>query len=460
MPISDPEEHHPSYYEARDGLMTRICTPGGFLTSAQALLLAQVADEFAGGKLSITSRANVLVRALHAPLPGNVVELLRDADLISARPEVDHLRNIMASPTAGLDPGAVLDTGPLVSALDAYLMAHPELGVLPMKFSIGLDGGERASIAGQPNDVLFRAYRRDGAPAFRVLTRMGHDADVQVDLGIALRPAQVVPLVAAIAARYVEALPRDGSQPHLHHLLDGVTAGNFRETLAARVPDLDVAPAPDLPVTAPPPPIGIYPQASLVGSGSQMYLGTAPFIGALGSIQFRDLAGLARRYGSDTLRLSPWRNVILPDVVPSNVDALQAALEASGLLTRPESVGAAIVACAGRVGCSEGLVDTMRDARALNARLAGRMLRDRARSDQPPSVHFAGCEKCCAQRRPAGVTFLGRPGDTETYDVYVSTGPTGGTARLGQLMLAGVPAGAIIDVGERIVADGVYSLDR
>lgn len=446
----------PGYHQARDGLLTRIPTPGGLLTSAQARVLADVAEAHAGGALTITSRANVQLRGIAAPFPVEVVRRLQRAGLVSVEPAINHLRNFMASPAAGLDSDAIVDTIPLVRGLDAYLQAHVELAVLPMKFSIGLDGGERASIAAQPNDALFRAYRDEaGVPRFRALVRMGSGEYAQVDLGVALRTEQVVPFAAAIAAVYLDAMPGDGSRPHLHHLLADIEADAFRALLTARVPAVEVAPAPAFAVAARLPPIGVHAQAAPTDADDIVYVGLAPLLGAVTSAQLRGIAELADHYGSGALRLSPWRNVLLPDVHVRDVDALQAILDGLGLPSRPEAVVTGLVACAGSAGCTAGLAETVRDARALSARIVGTPGLDTAEFD----IHFAGCAKCCAHRQPAAITLVGCAGDVEAYDVFVidAVAAGEGDARLGRLVRHGVPAGAIVDTVERMLVDRARS---
>ena len=44
------------------------------------------------------------------------------------------------------------------------------------------------------------------------------------------------------------------------------------------------------------------------------YLGVVAPLGRLAIQQFRELADLAQEYGRGTLRLTPWQNVLIPDV--------------------------------------------------------------------------------------------------------------------------------------------------
>jgi ferredoxin-nitrite reductase len=318
----------------------------------------------------------------------------------------------MASPTAGLDPDAVVDTRPLVTALDRHMATHPELAPLPAKFSLGLDGGERASIAPLPNDVLFRAYRDDlRVVRFRIEVRVGAGEGERTDLGLALGMDEVVAVAAAVAEAYLELLPADGSKPRLRQLLAECSPEALRMMVLGRLPGLLIAGQP-LPATGPSrvgAPIGVHAQAG----ERRTYVGLAPLVAGLSSAQLRTLGEASERYGSGTLRLSPWRNVLMPDVAAEHVEPLQAALESAGLPCRAPSLASGIVTCAGSAGCGSGLADTVRDALALGARLGSL-----TSALDPVSIHLSGCEKRCARRRPADVTLLARPGEGERYDLF------------------------------------------
>lgn len=435
--------------QSGDGVLSRIRTPGGLVTAEQCVLVARIADRFAGGTVTVTNRANFQLRALADRLPDDVLGDLQQAGLASAEPAVDHLRNVMASPTAGLDADAILDTRPLVRALDAYIVGHPYLAALPAKFSVGLDGGERASIGHLPNDVLFQAFRTDGGSArFRVLLRGGVDDVGWVDLGATLAPDAVVLAAAAIADAYLALLPSDGAKPRLRALVVERGIGVFQNGVAgdrppgagteAVAPRWTKSPAPGAP-------IGVHaqgwsPDARRLPDDWLTYVGIAPPVaGRLTSEQLRALAHAAERFGSGGLRLSPWRNVLIPDVPRDAVESLQSALESAGLSCRAPSLASGIVACAGRAGCASGTVDTVRDALALSARLSGL-----AATGRSLEVHFSGCAKKCAQRRPTDLTLLGLPGTDERYAVYV------GDRLLADALL---PADALAVV-ERVALDG------
>src|SRR5262249_6506946 len=80
-------------------------------------------------------------------------------------------------------------------------------------------------------------------------------------------------------------------------------------------------------------------------------LGVVVPLGRLAAHQLRELAHVAQVYGSGTLRLTPWQNILIPDVPDYHVPALQQAiaeLELPAAVTHPWS---ALVAYAGSTGC-------------------------------------------------------------------------------------------------------------
>src|SRR5262245_38332724 len=142
---------------AQDGIISRIRTPSGMLTSQQSCVVAHFADQYGDGYIQITNRANLQIRAVRTVPPPTMLTTFQAAGLAASRVSVDHLRNIMASPTAGIDPQALIDTRALITALDDAIAQHAEFAGLPAKFSVGIDGGEVVSIRNRPNDIWLMA---------------------------------------------------------------------------------------------------------------------------------------------------------------------------------------------------------------------------------------------------------------------------------------------------------------
>ncbi|WP_226344883.1 hypothetical protein [Agilicoccus flavus] len=140
-------------HEAADGPLARLRIPGGLLTAAQAGALADVADELGDGRVRLTARGNVELRAIRDATA--LTDALSDAGLLPSV-ERDRVRNVVATPLAGLDGRGHADATSwiaLVGALDAALVGEHGPAGLSGRFLFGLDDG-RGDVAALRPDVL------------------------------------------------------------------------------------------------------------------------------------------------------------------------------------------------------------------------------------------------------------------------------------------------------------------
>jgi ferredoxin-nitrite reductase len=191
--------------------------PGGILNVAQCRAIADLVDRYSTGYLQVTNRANLQIRNLNSAISAEVWQNLQELGLASRCVEIDPIRNIMTSPTAGIDRQQLLDTRPLVKAWDDYLQSHPELSELSAKFSVGFDGGESVAIGTLRNDILLAAERR--STDLDIVFRLHLNGDT----GIVIQESQCISVLAALTSVYLEYTknqPRiEGKKPRLRHLL-------------------------------------------------------------------------------------------------------------------------------------------------------------------------------------------------------------------------------------------------
>ncbi|WP_169944417.1 nitrite reductase [Microbispora sp. H11081] len=131
-------------WPAADGLLVRLRLPGGRVSAKSLHALAEVAERYGDGRVHVTTRANLQVRAMPAVpgaerLPDEVLTALEATGLLPSRAH-DLSRNVMASPQTGLAGGRA-DLRPVVDALDTALCGDPGLGRLPGRFLFVLDDG-------------------------------------------------------------------------------------------------------------------------------------------------------------------------------------------------------------------------------------------------------------------------------------------------------------------------------
>ena len=231
---------------ARDGILSRIRIPGGILSSQQFRVIADLADELGTGYTNITNRANLQIRAIRTEIPANFLRVLQDIGIASAVPEVDHLRNIMGSPTSGIDLYELIDTRPLISKLDHYITSHPELAPLSPKFSVAFDGGGSVSIGDRSNDIALTAVMVDNNVYFRLKLNLGTSLfEPFIDTDILLKPEECVEVVAALAQVYLQHLTletgntiphRKSRQPRLWEILNNLGIERFIQEVERHLP--------------------------------------------------------------------------------------------------------------------------------------------------------------------------------------------------------------------------------
>lgn len=424
---------------ALDGDICRIRTPGGIVTSKQFQAIANVAQTLGDGYAQITNRANCQIRGIHREPLFEVITELQQLGLASGIPEVDHLRNIMGSPTAGIDRQQLIDTRPFITQLDEYISSHAALAGLPHKFSIGVDGGEGVSILSHNNEIIFRAVLWEGEVYFRVglsLVKQQPPLDVKV----LLRPEECYPMAIALIQAYGEYSTQEGGKKRrLRQIIEewGMEAYLARVDYIFHHPE-DPLQSPfkeggaytqKAPLSQRGSPWGVYPQKNSDFS----YVGLAVPLGRLKAQHLKDLAGLAEVYGSGVLRLTPWQNLLISDIPNQKIPEFLREVETLGWQYSSKHLNSTVIACAGSKGCGSSVTDTQTDALALIEALEGKINKDKG-----INIHITGCAKSCAMQRMADITLLGN--ELDTYDIYVGKETAEG---FGELVYSKVPLSMI-----------------
>ncbi|MEU7111922.1 nitrite reductase [Streptomyces sp. NPDC046182] len=142
-------------HPADDGGLARLRLPAGLLTSHQVEVLASAAESLGDGRVTVTSRGNVELRGLGGGCGAELADRLTEAGLLPSATH-ERVRNIVASPTAGLDGLGHADVQLWARELDALLCAEPWTAALSGRFLFALDDG-RGDVAGLGGDVTLIA---------------------------------------------------------------------------------------------------------------------------------------------------------------------------------------------------------------------------------------------------------------------------------------------------------------
>lgn len=392
---------------AKDGRLIRIRTPGGRLSSQQARVLAALGAHL-NKPLQVTNRANLQIRGLPAEIPPEVLNQLQEAELAARLGEVDHLRNIMASPTAGIDVAQLIDTTPFVKELDEYLSSHLELAELSAKFSVGFDGGEQVAIAAH-NDILLRAIDLNGVHFCLYIAG--------VPIGI-IKPEECIWAIASLAKVYLKASQNyTGTRKlRLKQLVQNIGVQELCDRAQLSLIPLltELIPLRSQSHTH----IGIHSQRQ----SHLSYVGISLPLGRLEPWQLQGLADLVDEWidplrvsqGDRTLRLTPWQNLLIPNVPNAILPQVQQQLQRLDLHHLSTYIYSGLIACAGNV-CASSATDTQADALNL-----AEYLDEKITLDIPITIHFSGCSKSCAYHGASDLMLVGTwTEQRQAYQIYV-----------------------------------------
>jgi ferredoxin-nitrite reductase len=397
-----PDIYHPAV--ARDGLLTRLRIPGGILNELQCRTIAELVTTLGLEYIQVTNRANLQLRSLVQDLDRDLFTKLTRCGLAASNTAIDGIRNIMLSPTAGIDARELIDVRPLADAWLDYLNNHPELGELSNKFSVGFDGGGSVGIIDRPNDITLLAISER---EFSLYLSIGDRGSAPQPVGVNLTTDECLPMLAAIAQGYrqgIETMRGDIRRPpRLRSAIEHFGLIEFSELVRRELAgsshfvfknpeDLDSTRVNgDFH-------LGVHPQRQL----DRYYVGVVLLLGRATVAQIEGLGSIAAQYGSGQIRLTPWQNAIVPDVKKSDLQTVRGLITDLGLEQTAAHPSSLLRACAGASGCQFSATDTQADAIALSKYLAAKFTLDR-----PLNIHFSGCDKSCAQHDRADITLWG-----------------------------------------------------
>ena len=454
-------KYHGLFFVApsQNSFMCRMRIPGGVLRSDQLLGLADVADQFAGGYADVTTRANFQLREIQAGDALNVLTALRDLGIVTQGAGADNIRNVTASTLSGIDQSELTETLPLARELHYHILHKPELYGLPRKFNIAFDGSGRISSLAETNDISWHAVEvtesngnlESGIYFLLGLGGITGHGDFARPTGVLAKPDECIAISEAILRVFIMHGDRtDRKKARLKYVLDAWGFEKFlnevekecKQPLRKVSNDRFVQPS-NVDRWAH---IGVHTQKQ----PGLNYVGVVLPVGRLTSQQCRGIANIASRFGSGSIRLTVWQNLIVPDIAKGDIQAVQLAIEELGLDWRASSFRAGLVACTGSAGCKFAAADTKKHSIIL-----AEYLEDRFELDQPINIHFTGCHHSCAQHAIGDIGLIATKVEVgedmvEGYDVLVG-GRTGNDFAIGHKLVESVAFADVPSIIESIL---------
>jgi precorrin-3B synthase len=361
-----------------DGLLVRVRPPGGVLGAAAARRLATAAAGHGSGAIDLTNRASLQLRGLRADRVAPFAAEMVAAGLAHPDAEAERRRAVIAPPLAGDDCSAHHRATAVVASLEAMLLRNAPLSALPGKFGVLVDAGGVLPTASAPADIRVLLDQHPGERALIVL-----DGSPRAAIS---GPCEAADAVRRLALAFIDLAAQCDNPPRrMRALVD--SGGADAVFAAAGLLATTAAPQPP-----PPNPIGWLPYPG----GRCGAFGVGLPFGATDAATLAALADIAERFGDGTLRLTPWRALVLPGVTAP--DALRDALAASDVIVAGNDARARMSVCPGAPACASASVPTRADATAIAALRV------------PGNIHVSGCAKGCAHPTTADLTLVGEAG--------------------------------------------------
>lgn len=183
-------------------MLVRLRLIGGRLATEKLQALLEVAEQYGDGRVHVTSRANLQVRAFpgrDGRLAEDALAALESTGLVPTRTH-ELVRNVMVSPQSGLAGGRA-DLRPVAAQLDEQLCSSQNLADLPGRFLFVLDDG-RGDLVDRTCDLGLVAVDEHAAQL-----RLGDSWGEVVPL------TGAAPRLASLADRFLTARGRGAAAP-------------------------------------------------------------------------------------------------------------------------------------------------------------------------------------------------------------------------------------------------------
>jgi sulfite reductase beta subunit-like hemoprotein len=445
------------YGQRQEGLqMLRVKIPFGRLVPEQLEALADVADGYGRGLAHVTTRQCIQYHFMPMTYVETAMRRLDASGLTTREACGNSVRNITACDHAGIHPGEVFDVTPYAEGLARFFLRHPLASTLPRKFKIAFSccAGDYAKAA--IHDLGFIAKIEGGQKGFKVVCAGGLSTTPQNAL--VLHEFLPAAELARVGEAIVRLFDRLGNRENKHrarlkYVLRKLGEQAFRDAYAQIRAEVEADALRELALPEPPP---TKPARPIFDGGARApgyleWAATNVFaqkqegfagvyvrleLGDLTSAQLRGLAGLARRFGDGTVRLTIDQNVLVPWVDRRSVPALYAALHELGLARRDIHTARDVTSCPGADSCNLAVTSSRALADAIGKRLEQEApakltaLRDTV-------IKVSGCPNSCGQHHVADIGFHGAAKTTNgvtvpMYQLHLGGGVDERGARFGR----------------------------
>ena len=422
-----------------DVQMIRVKIPGGILTADALDALGDITERYAPlNKGHITTRENIQFH--HIPLPEcpDVLRKLGTVGLTSREACGNTVRNVVGSPTAGVDAEEIFDPTPYLTGYVRFGVRHPITQSFPRKFKSAFTGiDSRDTVAAAIQDLTYVSQVRveDGVEKRGFKVFVGGGTSIMPRLAKPLYEflpeADYLRLALAVWTVFdkADSLRKNRMMARLKVLIDRIGLDEFRNLVEAELSEIgpidprDYIADEDIYRENPPALPSVSSNGSGNGGGEYNYwletnvvgqkqagyniVYVKPVRGDLSPEQFRGLADIVRRYSGGRANATQEQNLALRWVPDGYLHQVWEALGAIGLNEPGAHHISNVVSCPGTDSCKLGITSSMGLAKAIREELGtwnGLMEDDGVKKIR---IKMSGCPNGCGLHHIANIGFHG-----------------------------------------------------
>jgi sulfite reductase (ferredoxin) len=135
--------------------MVRIKLPFGKVTFKQLLRIADVSDEFASRNLHLTTRQDIQIHYVSLDRTPELWAALDEEKVTTREACGNTVRNVTASPTAGIDPKEPFDVSPYAYGVFSYFLRNPICQEMGRKFKMSFSASDDDTAFSYIHDLGF-----------------------------------------------------------------------------------------------------------------------------------------------------------------------------------------------------------------------------------------------------------------------------------------------------------------
>ncbi len=411
--------------------MIRIKLPYGKVRGEQLHRIADVSDEYSGGRLHITTRQDIQIHHVSLDRTPELWAELEKSDITLREAGGNVVRNVTASETAGIDPDEPFDVSPYAHATFEFFLRNPVCQEMGRKFKISFSGTEHDTALSYIHDLGFVAKTKtvDGEKVrgFKVLLAGGLGAlPRHADVAYEFLPAdKVIPFIEGVIRvfdRYGERSNR--LKARLKFLVKDLGLNGFLNLVTREVAAVSHQSFPidenafDQEITLPeveiPEVIISNKEAYVLWKKTNVFAQKQEGLFAIGihvplgdfyTDKARLLADLVKQYAGDEIRLTLRQNILIRHVRENLIPFFFVELEKLGFTGPGYNSTVDITACPGTDTCNLGIASSTGIATELEKVLISEY--PQYLLNKNIIIKISGCMNACGQHNIAHIGFQG-----------------------------------------------------